>query len=231
MKLPRALEPVEARVLGALLEKSQATPDYYPMTVKALVAACNQKNNRQPVTDYTEGKIRHALETLRADVLVWRTDGARVDRWNESITRRLGLEPAQRALITLLLLRGPQTLGELRSRSERLHPFPSTDEVEAALEGLRQGTDPDVQELPRQPGHKESRWRHLLGEDADELPAQVASSPPAAVYRSVPNTPAATPRASETEALDSRVAELERQMESVLAELRILRAAEDESSA
>lgn len=222
MKLPRPLNPMESRVLGALLEKSQATPDYYPMTVKALVAACNQKNNRNPVSAYSEGEIRHSLEKLRTDVLVWRTEGARAGRWNESITRRLGLKPPHRAIITLLLLRGPQTLGELRTRSTRLHAFDSIADVETALEELREGTEPIVQELPRQPGHKETRWRHLLGADADELPDDIVV--PSAGPRSMvtPSSPTSSRDTSKVDELEVRLAKLEGQMQEVIRALEEL---------
>ncbi len=223
MKLPRPLTPIEARILGALLEKSQATPDYYPMTVKALVAACNQKNNRSPSSSYSEGEVRHSLEKLRTDVLVWRTEGARAGRWNESVTRRLGLEPPHRALVTLLLLRGPQTLGELRTRSPRLHTFRSLEEVETALDALGQGTEPIVQELPRQLGHKENRWRHLLGADADELPENIVVSPAPPRTINAPADSGLGPTPSQAAALETRVAELEKQMKEVLELLQGLR--------
>ena len=223
MKLPRPLKPIEARILGALLEKSQATPDYYPMTVKGLVAACNQKNNRSPVSSFSEGEVRHSLEKLRTDVLVWRTEGARAGRWNESVTRRLGLKPPHRALITLLLLRGPQTLGELRTRSARLYSFAALDEVETALDELRQGTEPIVQELLRQPGQKENRWRHLLGADAGELPEEPIVPAPPSHGPAVPTTPASARSPSHDQALEARVEQLEEQMKEVLELLRELK--------
>ena len=213
MRLPRALDPAELRVLGALLEKAQTTPEYYPLTVKALVAACNQKSNRDPVTVYTEGDVRDALEGLRKDVLVWRTEGARSERWNESVTRRLDLEPAARALMTLLLLRGPQTPGELRSRSDRLHPFNSLGNVEDGLRGLTEGMEPLVEELPRQPGQKERRWTHLLGDP------EVAAVPPAAW-----SSPAASSVSTSGNPLEARLAFLEDQVSSILEQLEELKA-------
>ena len=133
MKQIRDLDATEIRVLGALLEKEQTTPDYYPLTVNSLIAACNQKSNRDPVTALTETEIVEALDALRVDVLAWRTDGARAEKWSQSISRRLELDPEEKAVLTLLMLRGPQTAGELRSRSGRLHSFDSLGEVQEVL--------------------------------------------------------------------------------------------------
>ena len=135
-RLARKLDAVEIRVLGSLLEKEQTTPEACPLTMNALLAACNQKTNREPVTQLSEDQIDGALERLRQEVLVWRTESARSERWQQSVVRRWGLDRAGKALLTLLFLRGAQTAAELRSRSERLHPFASTEEVEAALARL-----------------------------------------------------------------------------------------------
>ncbi len=117
-RIPRKLDFAEVRVLGSLLEKEQTNPETVPMTVNALIAACNQKTNREPVMQLTETEVVEALDRLRAEVLVWRTEGARTERWQQSVVRRWGLDRAGKALMTLLLLRGPQTPGELRTRSE-----------------------------------------------------------------------------------------------------------------
>src|SRR5436305_1397631 len=139
----RQLDAVEIRVLGALLEKEQTTPEAYPLTVIALLAACNQRTNREPVMQLTESQVVAALESLRQEVLVWRTEGARSERWQQSVSRRWGLDTAgKKALLTLLLLRGPQTVGELHARSERLHPFPSLAAAEAALRQLPAAEEP-----------------------------------------------------------------------------------------
>jgi len=168
MKLPKIFDAVEIRVLGALMEKEQATPDYYPLTLNALLAACNQKSNRDPVMALETGDIEAALDRLSEDVLVWRLAGTRADRWRHSLDQRWELEPATKAVMTLLLLRGPQTAGEIRGRSERLYRFTSTDDVEAALQRLADGGDPLVVRLGRQPGQKEARWHHLVGGQPDE---------------------------------------------------------------
>ena len=175
MRQIRELESTEIRVLGALLEKEQATPDYYPLTVNALIAACNQKSNRFPVTELTETEIIEALETLRSDVLAWRTDSTRSERWSQSISRRLELDPEEKAVLTLLMLRGPQTSGELRSRSTRLHSFSNLREVDATLRRLAEEDRELAVELSRQPGQKETRWAHLLG-GRSKTPAR--QSPP-----------------------------------------------------
>jgi uncharacterized protein YceH (UPF0502 family) len=166
-RIPRLLDAADARVLGALLEKEQTTPELYPLTLNALVAACNQKTARDPVMEMSLTEVQEALRRLFEDVLVWRTEGARVTRWRQSVDRRWGLEPATKAVMTLLLLRGPQTPGELRSRSERLHAFAAIQDVEAALLSLGAGSEPLACELPRSPGQKEARWMHLLGGDLD----------------------------------------------------------------
>lgn len=195
--IPRPLDAVEVRVLGALLEKEQTTPELYPLTVNALLAACNQKTNREPVLQLSEAAVWEALERLRQEVLVWRNEGARAERWKQSVSRRWGLDPGGKALMTLLLLRGPQTAGELRSRSERLHAFASLEEVEETLRRLAATEEPLVAELPRRAGQKETRWTHLVGETA-EPSASVASE-------SEDATPAAPPR----QPLADRVARLE----------------------
>jgi uncharacterized protein YceH (UPF0502 family) len=182
-KIPRPLDAVEVRVLGSLLEKEQTNPETSPLTVNALIAACNQKTNREPVMQLSEDQIVRALEVMRQDVLVWRTDSARAERWQQSVVRRWALDHAGKALMTLLLLRGPQTTGELRSRSERLHTFGSLGEVEAALAGLAGGEDPLVRELPRRPGQKETRFVHLVGEVAESEPAAFEEAPEAAHSR------------------------------------------------
>jgi len=204
-RIPRKLDRIEVRVLGSLLEKEQTNPETSPLTVNAVIAAANQKTNREPVMDLTEEQVVTALDRLRQDVLVWRTEGARSERWQQSVVRRWGLDRAGKALMTLLLLRGPQTPGELRTRSERLHPFTSLDEVEEALRRMATIDEPLVMELPRRPGQKEVRWTHLVGDAAPEPEEE----PFAAA------DPAAPPRPS----LASRVERLEEMMAGMAADL------------
>jgi hypothetical protein len=150
-------------VLGALLEKEQTTPDLYPLTVNSLIQACNQKTAREPVTEMSEGGVHGTLRQLLQDTLVSRTEGVRVTRWRHSLDHLWDLNPGRKAVMTLLLLRGPQTPGELRSRSERLHAFASIGELEDALLSLAAAPEPLVCELPRLPGQKEARWAQLVG--------------------------------------------------------------------
>ncbi|MBD3314566.1 MAG: DUF480 domain-containing protein [Chitinivibrionales bacterium] len=159
------LAPVEIRVLGSLIEKERTTPDYYPLTLNALAAACNQKSNREPVMTLTEAEITQALDNLRAKHLVWlRSDaGARVPKYEHNLATYLGLADAECAVLCVLMLRGPQTVGEIRSRTGRMHEFSNLKAVEETLASLISWTDgPLVKELSRQPGRKESRFTHLL---------------------------------------------------------------------
>src|SRR5450759_3789427 len=207
-RLPRPLDPVEIRVLGALLEKQQATPEYYPLTLNALVAACNQKSNRDPVTELSAGEVEAALDRLRKHVLVWKTGGPRAERWEQNVERRWTLNGATKAVMTLLLLRGAQTPGELRARSERLHAFTTLDEVESALAKLAESPEALVAELPRAPGQKEARWAHLAGGTVEDA--------------ATPSAPAPAP-SGRPDPLASRVTALEEQMAALSRELSDLK--------
>lgn len=213
MRTIRELDATEVRVLGALMEKEQATPDYYPMTINALIAACNQKSNREPMTELSETQVVEALDRLRQDVLAWRSDGARVERWSQSISRRLELSSPSKAILTLLMLRGPQTPGQLRSRSGRLYSFSELAEVETTLREMATGDAPLVVELDRRPGTKESRWAHRLGsEPVHDL------TDPAPELRS--DQPATDPGLSERlAAVEQRVDELARELSRLREEL------------
>jgi uncharacterized protein YceH (UPF0502 family) len=208
-RLPRPLDPVEIRVLGALLEKQQTTPEYYPLTLNALVAACNQKSNRDPVTELSAGEVEAALDRLRKHVLVWKAGGPRAEKWEQNVERRWTLDGATKAVMTLLLLRGAQTPGELRARSERLHAFATLDEVESALAKLAEGLEPLVAELPRAPGQKEARWTHLVGGPVESTAAPAGPTP--AAFDAGPDP------------LASRVTVLEEQMAALSQELSDLR--------
>jgi uncharacterized protein YceH (UPF0502 family) len=175
-RIPRPLTAIECRVLGSLLEKQLSVPDSYPLTIPSLVAACNQKTNRDPVMELTEGELSEALRELSKDVLVDRREGGRAVRWGQNVERRWRVTPGGKAVLTLLLLRGAQTPGELRGRSDRLHDFPSVGAVESVLHELATGDEPMARQLPREPGQKESRWAHLLGDPA-ELGATRAAPP------------------------------------------------------
>ena len=211
-KIPRALDAAELRVLGALLEKQQTTPELYPLTVNALIQACNQKTAREPVMEMSEGAVHGALRQLSQEGFATRSEGVRVTRWGHAVDTRWNLDPGRRAVITLLLLRGPQTPGELRNRSERLHAFASVGELEDALLTLAEEPEPLVRELPRGPGQKESRSMHLLGGEVVEE----RETPAVKRYA-----------ADEGEELVAKVADLNRRLrevERIVAELTAARA-------
>jgi uncharacterized protein YceH (UPF0502 family) len=207
-KLPaRELDALELRVLGALMEKQMSTPEYYPLTVNALVAACNQKSNREPVMELSEADVQRALDRLQDEKLVWKVMGGRAVRYDHNLDAQWQLDRRSKALLTLLFLRGPQTPGELRGRSDRLHEFESIDEVEETLQWMATPPSPFIRELPRRPGQKEPRWAHLLGGAIVE-----AESEPAAAH------------GAGSEPLSARVARLEEHVAALTQELRELKA-------
>lgn len=170
--MPMELDPVEQRVIGSLLEKERTVPDTYPMTLNGVRTACNQSSGRDPILHLDDHEVSAALTSLRAAGLtrvLHPSHGARQPKYRQVLDEVLTLDRAERAVLTLLLLRGAQTPGELRSRSERLHAFTSLTEVDDALSGLRDREEPLVRELPRQPGQKEQRWIHLLGPVAEPV--------------------------------------------------------------
>ena len=176
------LDPAEVRVLGALLEKEIATPEYYPLSLNALVNACNQKSNREPVVAYDDDTVEDALERLRLKGLASRITGrdSRVPKHEQRFTEKFNLGRREAAILCVLMLRGPQTPGELRGRSERLHTFDDLDEVESTLGRLTEMEF--VKKLPRQTGFKEQRWAHLLSGDvavAEEAGEREGAAAPA----------------------------------------------------
>ena len=195
--------PVELRVLGCLIEKQRTTPDAYPLSLNALRLACNQSTNRDPVVDYDEETIRAALQRLggRGWTRLASGAGSRAVKYRHLFGEALGLDDADLALLAVLMLRGPQTLGELKSRTERLHRFESIAAVEEALISL--GERELVARLPRRPGQKEERVAHLLGGDADEA------------------TPGAAP--VPLPVADDRLTRLERRVDAIEEELAELR--------
>ena len=163
------LTPIEARVLGALVEKDITTPDYYPLSLNALVNACNQKNNRDPVMTLDENAVRDALSGLQSQRLAGPASGAdsRVTKYEHRLQEVYNFNRGEIAVLCVLLLRGPQTPGELRGRTERMHRFEDLDQVQAALQRLMQREPPLAAVLPRQPGTKEARYAHLMSGDID----------------------------------------------------------------
>jgi uncharacterized protein YceH (UPF0502 family) len=165
------LNEVETRVLGSLVEKDVTTPDYYPLSLNALINACNQKNNRDPVMNLNEDAVRQALDTLQAKRLAGPTSSAdsRVTKYEHRLQEVFNFTRGETAVLCVLFLRGPQTPGELRGRSERMHRFEDLTEVQSTLQRLMQREPPLVRVLPRQPGTKESRYRHLLAGDVEDV--------------------------------------------------------------
>ena len=185
--MDKQLNEMEVRVLGALVEKQMTTPEYYPLTLNALVQATNQKNNRNPVVSYDEAVVSEALETLRAKNLVYVFYGStsRVPKYKHMIGEVFHLDTPESALMCVLLLRGPQTPGELRGRTERLYNFSNPEEVEETLNRLSTREEPVVARLPRQPGQKEARFVHLLsGAEAVARMAAAADDAPVEHARS-----------------------------------------------
>src|SRR6266852_4933745 len=201
-RLPRDLDPVEVRILGCLMEKQLSTPEYYPLTLNALVAACNQKSNREPVLELGEDEVQRALDRLQDEKLVWKVVGGRAVRYDHNLDANLQLDRPAKAILTLLFLRGAQTPGELRGRSDRLSGFESIGEVEETLQRMA----PLVREIARRSGQKESRWMHTLSGAPTTSPA------------------AAEVGGASTEPLATRVERLEEQVAALTDELRAFKA-------
>ena len=168
------LHPIEVRVLGALLEKDLTTPEYYPLTLNALQNACNQKSSREPIVNYDETTVAQGLELLRQKQLVMKVSGAghRVEKFAHRLGESLNLGRRELALLAVLMLRGPQTGGELRGRTERMHPFADMEEVEHLLKALSE-RQPDPLVAPASRG----RWRHLWSHEVEDEPEFAAIRP------------------------------------------------------
>ena len=173
------MDEVEIRVLGSLIEKGIATPEYYPLSLNALVNACNQKTNRDPVVTYVEMTVVRALNSLKEKRLVRRSDSSRVPKYEENLSKIHSLINKEAALVCVLLLRGAQTLGELRTRTDSLCKFSEMDEVEKTLADLADRGF--VSKLPRQPGQKESRFSHLFAGEPQIPEVHQAKPEPAAL--------------------------------------------------
>jgi uncharacterized protein YceH (UPF0502 family) len=202
------LNAVEVRVLGALIEKDITTPDYYPLSLNALINACNQKSNRDPVISLDEGAVRDALLSLNQKGLAGAVSSAdsRVPKYEHRLQEALNLPRAETAILCVLLLRGPQTPGELRGRTERMHRFEELSDVNSALQRLIQRDPPLVRMLPRQPGTKEARYAHLLSGDVE-----------------IAEPPAHEPVLADNAADSERVARLESEVGSLKAEIAELK--------
>jgi hypothetical protein len=219
--MAETLNEVERRVLGVLLEKSLAQPQYYPMTLNAIAAACNQKSNRDPVMELDEDAVWNTLEVLRAAGLVSRVLPAgpsRVERYKHEAKEFFAWEKPQRAVMAELLLRGPQTVAELRARCERMYPFENTEGVTAVLEGLQQSDPPRVAPLPRTPGQSAVRCAHRLY-SPQEWAALAASEPGPAGATPPPTGPTPQPAA----ACDGGIEDLRAEIGNLHEELASLR--------
>jgi len=224
-----ALDTGEARVIGVLLEKETTTPDQYPLSVNSLTAGCNQKTNREPVLNLGEPEVQAVVDRLAKQRLVLERSGfgCRVPKYKQLFCNTefgsLQFTAAERAIVCELLLRGPQTPGELRAHGHRLHPFTGLEDVQDALDSLAAREErPLVVRLPRAPGAREARWAHLLGDDAEAVAAAAASGEhtPAAVHGSAVPARGADAMAQTTVLLD-RMGELEARMDSRLANLEV----------
>ena len=203
------LNETEARVVGALVEKQLTTPEYYPLTLNALVAACNQKTNREPVVAYDEDTVTRALDNLRERNLVYVFYGStsRVPKYKHMLPDVYELEPSETAVICVLLLRGAQTLGELRERTGRLYEFHGLGDVNETLDALMKRDEPLVLKLERQPGQKEARFAHLL---SGEVVAAAYTYTPKADF-------------SGKQAENERIENLERELENLRSEFNLFR--------
>jgi uncharacterized protein len=205
---PIKLSVAEARALGALVEKEITTPDYYPLTLNALINACNQRSNREPVMDLDEDDIRQALHGLENKGLAGRARSAdgRVTKYEHWLGEAFNFNRAETALICVLLLRGPQTPGELRGRTERMHRFEEISDVLAGLQKLMERDPSLVAVLPRQPGTKEARYAHLLSGPVESIQMPASAAP---VQIIAATTPEQNDRIAQ---LESTVAELQREV-------------------
>ncbi len=202
------LSPTEARVLGALIEKDITTPDYYPLSLNSLVNACNQKNNRDPIMTLDDESVRNALGSLQEKRLAGPAGGAdsRVTKYEHRLQEVFNFDRREIAILCVLLLRGPQTPGELRGRSERMYRFETLEDVQSTIQRLSDRTPPLMRVLPRQPGTKESRYVHLFSEDT---------------WPTETHTPHSNPEPRTTS--DSRISALEAEVSSLRDEVAELR--------
>jgi len=207
------MNAIEVRVVGALVEKQMATPEYYPLTMNALVNACNQLTGREPVVSYDERTVARALESLREKQLVWQVAaaGARVPKYEHRLSEKFNLAEQETAVLVVLMLRGPQTVGEIKGRTGRMYEFAELAEVEITLESLITAAVPLVVKLPRQPGTKESRYAHLL---AGEVHVEEQAAEPraeAAVLEVRAENERLANLESEVDSLRQQLAELQQQ--------------------
>ena len=213
------LNPVETRVLGCLIEKELATPEYYPLTLNALTNACNQKSNRDPVMALEDADVVRALDNLRFQRLAHQSaEGVRVAKYCHNLDGLLRLEPQELAILAELLLRGPQTLGELRGRAERMAALPDLAAAEETLTTLAEREPPLVTRLPRQPGRKEQRYAHLLSGPPEISDEGTAAPVEPARARVMAENERITALETEVATLRDEVAELRAQLDTFRAQ-------------
>jgi uncharacterized protein len=216
------LTEIETRVLGSLIEKDITTPDYYPLSLNALVNACNQKNNRDPVMTLDESSVREALDTLQEKRLAGPAGGAdsRVTKFEHRLQEVFNFDRREIAVLCVLLLRGPQTFGELRSRTDRMYHFEALEDVVSTLDRLAQREPPLARVLPRQPGTKESRYMHLFSGEPPATEVAGTTNAPGAANVAGANVARALPPATAVgESTASRLATLEEEVTRLRTEL------------
>jgi uncharacterized protein YceH (UPF0502 family) len=215
--MERLLDEIEVRLLGCLIEKDLATPEYYPLTLNALTNACNQKSNRDPVMLLEETDVVRALDSLRQKQMAHQSaEGVRAAKYCHNLEGLLQLDPEELAVLAELLLRGPQTVGELRNRAERMCPVGELAEVEELLHNLMEREEPLIMRLPRQPGRKEHRFAHLL-----------AGTPEIDETSAMPAEPARLQVAAENDRitrLESQVAALRAELDEIHGQLKAFQA-------
>jgi uncharacterized protein YceH (UPF0502 family) len=200
------LNPIEARILGALMEKQMTTPEAYPLTLNSLVLACNQKTSREPVMNLEEGEVRRCLYALEEKKLIEVDYSSRADKFLQRLSRFHHFSQPEQAIFCVMMLRGPQTLNELLSRTKRMQGFDSLEELEAGIDRLLHKTNPLLKQMPHQPGQREQRYMHLLCGEPD--PVVMSSS---VVHSQAP---------AQTDALVERVNELEKQVAWLMEKLK-----------
>jgi len=207
------MNAIEVRVVGALVEKQMATPEYYPLTMNALVNACNQLTGREPVVSYDERTVARALESLREKQLVWQVAaaGARVPKYEHRLSEKFNLAEQETAVLAVLMLRGPQTVGEIKGRTGRMYEFAELAEVDMTLESLITAEPPLAVKLPRQPGTKESRYAHLLAGEIHVEEQAVEPRASAAVLEVRAENERLANLESEVDSLRQQLAELQQQ--------------------
>jgi uncharacterized protein YceH (UPF0502 family) len=203
------LTDTEARVLGSLMEKEMATPEYYPLSLNSLTNACNQKSNRNPVVNYDETTVVRALDSLKEQGIARQSNVSRVPKYEQNLTGPQNLVRREAAILCILLLRGPQTIGEIRGRTERLYKFGDLEEAMETLDSLMDLGY--IARLPRQPGRKESRYAHLLSGQPEIVEYDVAPRP--------------EPATLEVRAADEKITELTESVEKLRAEVEDIRQA------